>query len=247
MIDLHGRCAIVTGGGRGIGRSICLRLAELGADVAAVDLLEAEALGTAEQVRALGRNSVAIVCDVSSAEDVESMFGGVVESLGGAHILVNNAGITRDGLIVRMSDKDWESVVAVNLTGTFNCCRVASKHFMKQRYGRIVSVSSVVGIMGNAGQVNYSASKAGIIGLTKSLAKELASRGVTANAIAPGFIETEMTGAISEKARTALLSMIPLGRPGSVQDVANLVAFLVSDSADYITGQVINIDGGMAM
>lgn len=247
MISLQGKCAIVTGGGRGIGRSIALRLAELGADVAAVDLLEAEALETARQVKALGRKSTGIVCDVSRPDDVESMFQGVVESLGGAHVLVNNAGITRDGLIVRMSDEDWASVIAVNLTGTFNCCRVASKHFMKQRYGRIVSISSVVGLMGNAGQANYCASKAGIIGLTKSLAKELASRGVTANAIAPGFIETEMTGAISEKARTTLLSMIPLGRPGSVEDVANLVAFLVSGSADYITGQVINIDGGMAM
>ncbi|MFH1312778.1 MAG: 3-oxoacyl-[acyl-carrier-protein] reductase [Candidatus Eisenbacteria bacterium] len=246
-MDLGGKCAIVTGGGRGIGRSVCLRLAECGADVAAVDLLEAEALETAEQVKARGRKAVGLVCDVAKPEDVQRMFAGVLESLGGAHILINNAGITRDGLIVRMSDQDWASVIAVNLTGTFNCCRVAAKHFMKQRFGRIVSVASVVGVMGNAGQANYCASKAGIIGLTKSLAKELASRGVTANAVAPGFIETEMTATLSEKARSGLLSMVPLGRPGSAEDVAKTVAFLASDDADYITGQVIHIDGGMAM
>jgi 3-oxoacyl-[acyl-carrier protein] reductase len=226
---------------------VCLKLAECGADVAAVDLLEAEANETAEQVKALGRKSAGIVCDISKPDDVERMFAGVVEALGGAHILVNNAGITRDGLIVRMSDQDWASVIAVNLTGTFNCCRVAAKHFMKQRYGRIVSVSSVVGVMGNPGQANYCASKAGVIGLTKSLAKELASRGVTANAVAPGFIETEMTAALPEKARDGLLSMVPLGRPGGPEDVAKTVAFLASDDADYITGQVIHIDGGMAM
>jgi 3-oxoacyl-[acyl-carrier protein] reductase len=224
-----------------------LKLAECGADVAAVDLLETEALETAEQVKAKGRKSVGLVCDVSKPDDVQRMFAGVLESLGGAHILINNAGITRDSLIVRMSDQDWASVIAVNLTGTFNCCRVASKHFMKQRFGRIVSVSSVVGVMGNAGQANYCASKAGIIGLTKSLAKELASRGVTANAIAPGFIETEMTKGLPEKARSGLLSMVPLGKPGSPDDVAKIVAFLASDDADYITGQVIHIDGGMAM
>lgn len=247
MSGLNGKCAIVTGGGRGIGRAISLNLAEHGADVAVVDLLVAEANETSKQVEAMGRKSVGIMCDIADPEDVERMFKTAVEALGGVHILVNNAGITRDGLLMRMSDEDWNSVIKVNLTGAFNCCRAASKHFMKQRFGRIVNISSVVGIMGNAGQANYCASKAGIIGLTKSVAKELASRGITANAVAPGFIDTEMTRAMPEKARSVLMSMVPLGRAGAGDDIANLVAFLASDDADYITGQVINVDGGMVM
>lgn len=247
MSDLKGKCAVVTGGARGIGRAVCLKLAQMGADVAAVDLLEAEAADTARQVEALGRRSVSLVCDVSSSGEVREMFEKVIASLGGVHILINNAGITRDGLLLRMTDQDWDAVIGVNLTGTFNCCRAAAKHFMKQRSGRIVNISSVVGIMGNAGQVNYVSSKAGVIGLTKSIARELASRGVTVNALAPGYIETEMTEALPEKARSGFLSMIPLGRFGTVQDIANLVAFLVSDDADYITGQVIHVDGGMLM
>jgi 3-oxoacyl-[acyl-carrier protein] reductase len=247
LSDLGGKCAIVTGGARGIGRAIVLKLAGMGADVAVVDLLEAEAQETAGKVEALGRKSVAVRCDISSAEDAKQMFETVKESLGGVHILVNNAGITRDNLMLRMSDSDWESVIKVNLTGTFNCCRVAAKHFIRQRSGRIVNLASVVGIMGNAGQVNYSSSKAGIIGLTKSVAKELAPRNVTVNAIAPGYIETEMTGKLPEEARSSFMSAIPLGRFGSVDDVANVVAFLVSDDANYITGQVIKVDGGMLM
>ena len=246
-MDLTGRCAIVTGGGRGIGKAICLKLARLGADIAAVDILESEAAGTASEVESIGRKAVAVACDVSSSTQVTAMFTKVADSLGGIHILVNNAGITRDNLMMRMSDDDWKKVLDVNLSGAFNCCREASKYFMKQRFGRVVNVSSVVGLMGNAGQINYSASKAGIIGLTKSMAKELATRGVTANAVAPGYVDTEMTRAISEQARSKLVSLIPVARLGTVDDVANLVAFLVSDDADYITGQVINVDGGMLM
>ncbi len=246
-MDLNGKCAVVTGGGRGIGKAICLKLGSLGADVAAVDILHSEAADTSKEVQALGRRAVAVACDVSSPDNVRAMFAEVAATLGGVHILVNNAGITRDNLMMRMSDDDWKKVIDVNLSGAFNCCREASKYFIKQRFGRIVNVSSVVGLMGNAGQVNYSASKAGLIGLTKSVAKELAARGVTANAVAPGYIDTDMTRAISEQARSKLISLIPVAKLGKADDVANVVAFLVSDDANYINGQVINVDGGMLM
>jgi 3-oxoacyl-[acyl-carrier protein] reductase len=246
MISLKGNVALVTGGARGIGREIALKLADLGADIILCDILD-EVDDTAREIEAMGRKSVALKKDITKMEEVEALFSESLEQFPKIDILVNNAGITRDNLIIRMDESEWDSVIQVNLKGTFNCLKSAAKVMMKQRSGKIVNIASVVGVMGNVGQANYAASKGGVISLTKSAAKELAPRNITVNALAPGFIETEMTKVLSEKVKDTFLDNIPLKRPGSAADVANAVAFLVSDEANYITGQVIHVDGGLVM
>ncbi len=248
MMKFEGKTAIVTGGSRGLGRAVCLELAKGGANVVFCYAgNEAAARETARDIEALGARALAVRCDVSDAVQVDELVKAALETFGRIDILVNNAGITRDNLLMRMSEADFDLVVNANLKGTFLCMKAVSRLMLKQRYGRIVNLSSVVGLRGNAGQVNYAASKAGVIGMTKSLAKELASRGVTVNAVAPGFIETDMTAALSESARAAAQGSIPMNRLGAPEDVARAVAFLASDDAAYITGQVLAVDGGMAM
>jgi 3-oxoacyl-[acyl-carrier protein] reductase len=239
------RIALVTGAGRGIGRAIALELARAGCDVAAADLNQQDLDETAALVAAIGRRSLTVTADVSSLADAEKAVETATAGLGRVDVLVNNAGVTRDGLLLRMKEADWDLVLAVNLKGAFNFCKAAVPGMVKRRFGRIVNISSVVGAMGNAGQCNYSASKAGMLGLTKSLARELAGRDITVNAVAPGFIDTAMTQALPEKAREELFRQIPLGRLGTAQDVADAVAFLVSDKASYVTGQVLHVNGGM--
>jgi 3-oxoacyl-[acyl-carrier protein] reductase len=246
-MEFQGKVSVVTGGVQGIGRAIALALARRGSDVAVMDMKEEGAAELLSEIRDLGRKSLFVRANVALLSDVESAARSVSDSLGKADILVNNAGITRDSLLVRMEEESWDSVIEVNLKGTFNCTRVFLKEMLKHRYGRIINVASVVGIMGNAGQSNYAASKAGVIGFTKSVAKEVASRGITVNAVAPGFIDTAMTQILSAQARESLMSTVPLGRMGSPEDVANAVAFLASDSASYVTGQTIHVDGGMLM
>lgn len=243
-MNLNGKVAIVTGSARGIGRAIALKLAESGADIVVSDISDAESV--AGEIRAVGRQSKAVSADVSSSQDVAGLIEQTIASFGRIDILVNNAGITRDGLLLRMSDEDWDSVLRVNLKSAFLCTRGVLRHMVKQRWGRIVSISSVVGIVGNAGQANYAATKAGIIGFTRSVAKEVASRGITANAIAPGFIDTEMTQKLTEEQRQGAQKQIPVGYLGTPQDIAEAVAFLASEQARYITGQVLNVDGGLA-
>ncbi|MBP6875653.1 MAG: 3-oxoacyl-[acyl-carrier-protein] reductase [Candidatus Eisenbacteria bacterium] len=245
--NLKGQTAIITGAGRGIGRAIALALAGRGADVVVGDIDAAAAQAVASEAAALGVRSAAVACNVVIRREVEALVERALSEFGRLDILVNNAGITRDTLLVRMTEEQWDLVLDVNLKGTFFGCQAAAKPMMKARSGKIVNLASITGLIGNAGQANYSASKAGVIALTRTVAKELASRNVQVNAIAPGFIETEMTRELPEKARAAFLDNIPLARPGTPDDVANLVCFLASPESAYITGQCIAIDGGLTM
>ena len=246
-MSLNGQVAVITGASRGIGRAIALKLSAAGAAVVVTATTVEGAKRTADEIVASGGKALALKVDVSVASEVEALFKEAVSAFGRLDILVNNAGITKDGLLLRMKEADWDAVMDVNLKGAFNCTREAAKLMSKARYGRIVNVSSVVGEMGNPGQANYCASKAGMIGLTKSVSKELARRNVTVNAVAPGFIETDMTQELSEKTREALQEQIPMGRLGSGDDIASAVLFLVSNGAAYITGHVLSVNGGMYM
>jgi len=243
-IDLTGRVALVTGSTRGIGRAIAEALSECGARVAIVGRDAAKA---AEVAAAISPEARGFACDVADPASVTALVSAVEEAFGSVDILVNNAGLTRDNIMLRLKDDDWDAVIDANLRGAFVAIRAATRGMMKRRWGRIINIASVVGLVGNKGQSNYAASKAGLIGLTKSVAKEFASRNILANAIAPGFIETDMTGAMTAEARAALMGNIPLERLGSPADIAALVAFLASDHASYITGQVLVVDGGMVM
>ena len=246
-MELAGRVALVTGAAQGIGKAISLLLAKHGADIVVSDVLLEKATETAKEIETLGRKAMAVRVDVSKLGDVDQMVEGVLKQFGKIDILVNNAGITRDKLILRMSEEDWDAVLNVNLKGTFNCTRAVVRHMAKQRYGKIVSIASVTGEMGNAGQVNYAASKAGVIGLTKTIAREFAQRGINVNAIAPGYIQTPMTDVLSDKVKEDLKRLIPMDRLGQPGDVAEAVLFLVSDRSSYITGHVLNVNGGIYM
>ncbi len=246
-MQLKDQVALITGGARGIGREIALVLAREGADIALFDVNPQQLEVTVGELRGLGRRAEGLTVDVTDGVQVEDGVGKVLDKLGRIDILINNAGITKDGLLIRMDDAQWDRVLKINLRGTFLCTRAVAKHMLKQRRGRIVSIASIVGLIGNPGQANYAASKAGVIGLTKSVAKELASRSITCNAIAPGFIKTEMTEALPEQAKQRLQEAIPMGSLGEPRDVANAALFLVSDAARYITGHVLVVDGGLAM
>jgi 3-oxoacyl-[acyl-carrier protein] reductase len=241
------KVAVITGASRGIGRSIALALAAQGATIVAVDMDKAATDAVVAELQAAGVKALGVVGNVTVAADVENMIDAAVEAFGRVDILVNNAGITRDGLLMRMKDDDWDAVLNVNLKGAFLCTRAAFKVMSKQRYGRIINIASIVGQMGNAGQANYCASKAGLIGLTKSNAREMAKRNITVNAVAPGFIATAMTDALSDKVREELAAQIPLERLGSADDIANAVVFLASEQSGYITGHVLSVNGGMYM
>ncbi|MGD2029832.1 MAG: 3-oxoacyl-[acyl-carrier-protein] reductase [Desulfobacterales bacterium] len=252
MTEQEQRTVVVTGGSRGIGRAICISLASPNTRIyfnyfspSDPDAEAAAAAETEKLVADAGGSAMSTSVNIAEEKEVERFFEEILNKTGRIDVLVNNAGITKDGLLVRMKELDWDVVLNINLKGAFTCTRIAAKAMMKQRWGRIINMASVVGVTGNAGQANYSASKAGLIGLTKTAAKELAPRGVTVNAIAPGFIETDMTALLSEKARNAMLDQVPLGRAGQPEDVAAVVAFLASERASYITGQVIHVSGGM--
>jgi 3-oxoacyl-[acyl-carrier protein] reductase len=244
-MNLENKVALITGARRGIGRAIALKYAAAGADCIIWARTAPDELG--EEIRALGRRVVSAAVDVSDADAVDAAVKGAVGELGKIDILVNNAGITEDALLIRMKLEQWQRVLDVNLTGAFNCCKAVTRPMLKNESGRIINISSVIGQMGNAGQANYAASKAGLIGFTKSLAKELGSRGITVNAIAPGFISTDMTHEMNEEARAALLQNIPLGTLGEVEDIAEAALYLASDGARYVTGQTLNVDGGLVM
>jgi len=244
-MDLSDRVAIVTGSARGIGRAIALKLAEAGATVVVNDIGES-VNSVVQEIKAMPRQSLAVVADVSSPPDVTRLVEEAMAAFGRVDILVNNAGITRDQLLMRMSDEDWDQVLNIDLKSVFLCSRAVLRHMVKQRWGRIISLASIVGVVGNPGQANYASAKAGIIGFTRTMAKEVASRGITANAVSPGFIDTEMTRHLPEEWKQQLKSRIPVGFLGTPRDVAETVAFLASEEARYVTGQVLNVDGGMA-
>jgi len=246
-MELKGKVALVTGGAQGIGKAVALMLAHHGADVIVADVNLEKAQETAKEVEATGRGAMAVKVDITRLNDVEQMVESAIARFGKVDILINNAGIARDKLILRMTEEDWDAVLDVNLKGTFHCTKTVIKHMSKQRSGKIVNIASVVGEMGNAGQANYSASKAGVIGLTKTVAREFAQRGINVNAIAPGYIQTPMTDVLPDKAKEELKRLIPMERLGQPEDVAHAVLFLVSEASSYITGQVLNVNGGIYM
>ena len=247
MSLLTGKVAVVTGAGRGIGRAVALAYAKMGADVVCVSRTEENSAKVAAEVEALGRKTWPLAVDVSDTAAVAAAAKEILESAGRVDILVNNAGVTRDNLLMRMSEEEWDTVINTNLKGAFNFTRALTRPFIKQRSGRIINIASVIGLIGNAGQSNYAASKAALIGFTKSIAKELAPRGITVNAIAPGFIETDMTAALDDKVRGEILASVPLGRFGSPDDIAHAAVFLAMEPTGYVTGQVLTVDGGMVM
>lgn len=245
---LKGKTAVVTGASRGIGRAVALELAEQGANVVVnYSGSEAKAYEVVEAIKEMGNEAIAVRCNVGNMEDVQAMMKEALTQFGTIDILVNNAGITRDNLLMRMKEDEWDDVININLKGVFNATKAVTRQMMKQRSGRIINIASIVGVMGNAGQANYVAAKAGVIGLTKSTARELASRHITVNAIAPGFITTDMTDKLTEEVKTEMLKQIPLARFGEAKDIASVVSFLASEKSAYITGQTLHVDGGMVM
>lgn len=247
-MKLEGKVAIVTGASRGIGRAVALALAEAGANVVVNYAGSADkANEVVDKIRSVGRESIAYQCNVADSDSVQGMINDTISQFGRVDILVNNAGITKDNLLMRMKENEWDDVINTNLKGVFLCTKAVTRQMMKQRSGRIINMASIVGVIGNPGQANYVAAKAGVIGLTKSTARELASRGITVNAIAPGFITTDMTDQLTEEQKEAMLKQIPLAKFGSADDIANAVLFLASDRANYITGQTLHVDGGMVM